>query len=305
MYGLVTIFLTGLLILGCESIDPETRSGSIVDASTNIAAVSYHQVARPDNPFPVESLIFARHFLYVNRITPWTILSSGISGAQPRFEESVVYLLRLRPNEQPVRLVQVPGIQTEGVSSPRLRLVVAAPSVVLLDGVLQTRNVSGKALVHLEDGPLYGGFTVDVPDMVEVADQFPTLLSRARVRVAALAFDGATAAYLDVVGRLYVLDLIERTPPRLVADLRAFLGPSDIGAMQWPVGSDESILLRIDRGIGVESWSVRMEDGQIAPATADPSQIGEPGSDRLELIDQLTHELPAGIWRVPAPSRFE
>ncbi|MBT5871802.1 MAG: hypothetical protein HOH43_00175 [Candidatus Latescibacteria bacterium] len=305
MYRLFTTLLTGLSILGCEGIDPDTRSGSIVDASRNIASVSYHQVARPDNPFPVESVVFARHFLYVNQSTPWTILSSGIGGAEPRFEEGVVYLLRLRPNEQPVRLIQVPGVQTAGVSPPRLRLVVAAPSVVLLDGVLQTRNVSGKALVHLEDGPLYGGFTVDVPDTVEVADQFPTLLSRARVRVAALAFDGATAAYVDVAGRLYTLDLVARTPPILVTDLRAFLGPSDISGMQWPVGSDESILLKIDRGIGAESWSVRMVDGQIAPATADPGQIGEPGSDRLELIDQLTRELPAGIWRVPAPSRFE
>ena len=164
---------------------------------------------------------------------------------------------------------------------------------------------SGQALVHVEDGPLYGGFTVDVPDTAEVADQFPRLLVGGRVRAAALAFDGATAAFVDDSSRLFTLDTVNNGMPELLVDLRDFLGPSDVLEIQWPIGSDADLLLKIDRGTGPESWTVRRFDRQVAPATVDPETIREPGTDRLSVVDQLTQEIPAGVWRVPAPSQFE
>ncbi len=305
MLRLSILVAAGCAVLCCNGVRPETAVGPTIDASRNIRSVSFHEVARPDNPFPTESLVFVRHFLYVKQTSAWNILSSGSSGSETVFEDAGVYLLRLRPGDQPVRLLQVPGLGNGDRSSRRLRLAVAAPSVVLLDGALQIRNTSGKALVHPEDGPLYGGFSVDVPDSLEVADQAPTLVADTRVRVAALSFDGSTAGYVDDTGRLFTVPLRAGDPPRLLADLRSFFGPLDVKEMQWPIGTADYILLQIDRGTGPEAWSVDTVDGQIAPATTNPGLIREPGTDRLPAVDALTSAIPAGVWRVPAPSRFE
>ncbi len=290
---------------GCKTISPERDESHIIDASRNLKTVLYHAVARPDNPVPVQSTVFVRHFLYINRSAPWTIVSSGASNPGTQFEATGVYRLRLGAEEQPVRLLGVPGFQTDGISQTGVRLAIAAPSLVVLDGVGQIRNTSGQALVHLEGGPLYGGFTVDELDTVEVYEQVPRLLFNGRVRAAALAFDGATAAFVDEAGRLYRLDTGTRGPPELLVDLRSFFGPSVVLEIQWPIGSDTRVLLKVDRGSGPESWSVRMADLQVGPSTVAPGLIEEPGADRLRMVDQLTQKIPAGVWRVPAPSRFE
>ncbi|SVB73692.1 uncharacterized protein METZ01_LOCUS226546, partial [marine metagenome] len=106
-----SILLTTIIVQmsGCKAIRPDRDEGHIIDASRNLNTVLYHAVARPDNPFPVQSTVFIRHFLYINRSTPWTIVSSGDSSPGTQFEAAGVYLLRLRAEEQPVPLLRVPG----------------------------------------------------------------------------------------------------------------------------------------------------------------------------------------------------
>lgn len=293
-----------LLTAGCKAIRPDRDDGPVIDSSRNISALLFDPPAKQDNPFPIQAMVFIRHFHYFTRSTPWSILSSGDSSPGTHFEEAGVYLLRLRSNEEPLRLVRIPGFRTDGVTSPRVHLAIAAKSGVLVDGVVLIKNVAGDALVYLEDGPLYGGFTVEIPDTTTFAEQLPRLLVNARVRAAALAFDGVTAAYVDDAGRLFRLDTVNRSAPELGVDLRKELGPVTVSSIQWNIQSNDILLIRLDHGLGPESWSFEFSKPQLGPSGVPPDAIQEPGADRLPLVDQLTREIPAAVWQVPSPQQF-
>lgn len=290
--------------MACNTINPDEDQGPVIDGSQNTSTSFYFPTARDDNPMPVESQVFVRHFFYFTGSKPWTILSTGNSRPTTIFEETAIYLLRLGTNEVPIRLAKVP-VQTDGVTPPRVHVAVAAPSIVILDGLPLTRNTSGAALVYRENGPLYGGFSVDVADTQTVADQFIRLLADTRVRIAALASDGLTAAYVNDIGQLYILNTDNISSSELLIDIRSALGSAAVTALLWQTGSLDTLFLRIDRGRGPESWGISINNRQLFPSTLDPRSIQEPGSDQLPLINELTTDVPAVIWRVPSLQRFE
>ena len=302
IFGAVIVCV--LLTIGCKAVRPDRDDGPVIDSSRNISASLFDPAAKPDNPFPIQAMVFIRHFHYFSRSTPWSIVSSGDSSPGTYFEEAGVYLLRLRSNELPLRLAKIPGFQTDGLTPPRAYLAVAAKSVVVSDGVPLVRNVAGDALFHMEDGPLYGGFTVEIPDTAAFAEQLPRLLVNARVRAAALAFDGVTAAYVDDAIRLFRLDTVNGSGPELGVDIRKELGPSIVSSIQWGIQSNDILFIRLDRGLGPESWTFEFSKPQLGPSAVSPDEIQEPGADRLPLVDLLTHEVPAAVWRVPSPQQF-
>ncbi|MEE2993757.1 MAG: hypothetical protein VX603_11350 [Gemmatimonadota bacterium] len=57
--------------------------------------------------------------------------------------------------------------------------------------------------------------------------------------------------------------------------------------------------------MGLEAWTVLILTRQLGPAGVDPGSIGEPGSEYLDEVNLFTGSIPTGLWRVPAPERFE
>jgi hypothetical protein len=176
---------------------------------------------------------------------------------------------------------------------------------VFLDGVPLLRNITGKALIYVEDGPLYGDFTVDVSDTAAVVTQNPRLLVDEPVHAAALSSDGGLIAYVDERSRLFTLDTASGGQPKFLIDLRASLGPVAVTRVQWSVEFPHEILIRLERAGVVEAWEVDTFINQLSPAGVDPETIAEPGADRLTEVDRLTRDTPSGVWRTPTPERFQ
>jgi len=296
-----------LLLCGCRAVYPDRDVGPVVDASQNLASARYHPVIRPDSPFPGERLAFIRHFYYATRPTQWAILASGEGGPSTQFEEMAVYMIRFDPDGTPnvLRLVRIPGVRTDGVTSPRAHIAIAAPSAVVLDGHPAIRNTSGTAVVYLEDGPLYGGFSLDVPDTLVDVEQTPRLLADTRVRVAALSFDGAKVAYVEASGTLRLLDTAIGATPEKALDISALLGPVTVTGIQWEPGPSPGLLLRIERGCNIEVYRVEQESGDFGVSTLPSGLIREPGSELLSAINEITHSISASIWLVPSPTGFD
>lgn len=297
-----------ILLLGIAACaQPDARTGPVIDASRNVAVARYYPTSRPDQPFPRQTLIFVRHFYYASRPTQWTIFASGETSPVTRFEQTAVYLLRLLPltPSRVVRLMEVPGFQTDGVTEPHVRLAIAAPTIVNEGGEFIIRNTNGSAIVYVEDGPLYGGISVDIPDTVVSAERPARLLVAGRVRAAALSSDGQTVAYSDAAGRLFTVDMTGQAA-EVVFDLRAALGPVAVTDVQWDPdpSAGRRVLIRLDRGFGPEAWGVFIPDRQLIPNPVAPRLIQEPGSDRLPEVDRLTREVGPGEWRVPDPRGF-
>ncbi|MDP6053330.1 MAG: hypothetical protein QF879_13375 [Candidatus Latescibacteria bacterium] len=55
----------------------------------------------------------------------------------------------------------------------------------------------------------------------------------------------------------------------------------------------------------LEAWTVLISTRQLGPAGVDPGPTGEPGSEHLDEVNLFTRRIPTGLWRVPAPERFE
>lgn len=307
MYCVFTSVVMLIIISGCHTVTPDTDTGDIIDASQNVSSALYHPAIRADNPNPIQSLVFIRHFYYTAQQSPWTIVSSGSSKPSVAFEDIGVYFLRFTGSGEPdvVRLTRLPGLQTNGLTPSRVHLAIASLSEVDVDGALLIRNVSDQAIAFVEDGPLYGPFSVEAPDTATVLDQPVLLLAEARVRTAALSFDGSKVAYVDDRGRVFTVGTTAPARPDEIIDLRRFLGPSTISSMQWVAGSSDVILIRLERGLGPESWSVILSTRQLGPAGIDPGLIREPGSEQLDEVNLFTRNIPTGLWRVPAPERFE
>lgn len=179
-----------LLFSSCGSIRPDQDTGRIIDASRNLSVALYYPVTRPDSPFPGQRLAFIRHFHYTSRSSPWTLLASGDARPPTLFEQMAAYVIRfnLDGSFQLLRVLTLPAALTGGVMAARAHLAIAAPSLVALDGQSLIRNTSGAAIVYQEDGPLYGGFSLAIPDSSLEAEQPPQLLADTRVRTAALSF---------------------------------------------------------------------------------------------------------------------
>lgn len=299
------LILLLISLVACKSVRPDTHTGPVLDASHNVAAALYYPRVRPDQPFPRQTLVFVRHFYYFSRPTQWTIVSSGDTSPVTRFEQTAVYLLRLVSNAAPtvVRLLEIPGPQTEGVMEPQMHLAMAAPTIVDEDGYPVRRNTTGSAVVYVENGPLYGVISVDIPDTVVNAEQLPRLLVAGRVRAAALSPEGTVIAYVDHTGQLFITTSTGSSSVP-VFDLRSALGPVSISAIQWDADVGDRVLIRLDRGVGPEVWAVLLSGHQLIPMNLDPETVKEPGSDRLPDVDQLTRGIGPQGWRVPDPRGF-
>ena len=176
---------------------------------------------------------------------------------------------------------------------------------MIVDGTPLIRNISDQAIAFVEYGPLYGPFSVEVPDTVNVLDQSVLLLADTRVPAAALSSDGSRAAYVDDRGRLFAISTTASASPDEIIDLRRFLGPIAVSSIQWAIGSPDVLLIRLERELGLEAWTVLILTRQLGPAGVDPGYIGEPGSEHLDEVNLFTRSIPTGLWRVPAPERFE
>lgn len=304
---LVYIILILILISGCHAVTPDADTGDIIDASQNVSSALYHPVSRPDNPNPIRSFVFIRHFYYTTQRSSWTIVSSGAASSVAVFEDIGVYFLRFTGSGEPdvVRLTRLPGLQTGGLTPPRVHLAISAPSEVIVDGTPLIRNISDQAIAFVENGPLYGPFSVEVPDTVTALDQSVLLLADTRVRAAALSSDGSRAAYVDDRGRLFTISTTASASPDEIIDLRRFLGPIAVSSIQWAIGSPDVLLIRLERELGLEAWTVLILTRQLGPAGVDPGSIVEPGSEYLDEVNLFTGSIPTGLWRVPAPERFE
>jgi len=303
----IVFYILLIIISGCHTVAPDLETGDIIDASQNVSSALYHPTIRVDNPHPIQSLAFIRHFYYIAQQSPWTIVSSGSALPSVAFEDIGVYILRFTGSGEPdvVRLARLPGLQTDGLSPSRVHLAIASRSETNIDGVLLIRNASDRAIAFVEDGPLYGPFSVEAPDTITVLDQPVRLLADTRVRAAALSFDGSRAAYADDRGRIFTVGTtIGDIRSDEIIDLRQLLGPSSVSSIQWMVGSSDVLLVRLERGLGPESWSVILSTRQLGPAGIAPGLIREPGSDQLGDVDLFTRNIPTGLWRVPAPERF-
>ena len=190
--------------------------------------------------------------------------------------------------------------------SPRVHLAISAPSEVIEDGTPLIRNISDQVIAFVENGPLYGPFSVEVPDTVNVLDQSVLFLADTRVRAAALSSDGSRTAYVDDRGRLFTISTTTASAsPDEIIDLRRFLGPIAVSSIQWAIGSPDVLLIRLERELGLEAWTVLTLTRQLGPAGVDPGSIGEPGSEHFDEVNLFTRSITAGLWRVPAPERFE
>lgn len=166
--------------------------------------------------FPVNDSRLSAHFHYTTRSSPWNLLATGDAEPTTHFEQMAVYVLRFNTEGsfQTLRVIVLPAARTGGVTAPRAHVAVAAPSLVTRDGQLLIRNTSGLAIAYLEDGPLYGGFSLSIADSVAEAKQPPQLLADTRVRTAALSFDGTMAAYVDASGVLYTVSNVPASQNR-------------------------------------------------------------------------------------------
>ena len=117
---LVYIILILILISGCHAVTPDADTGDIIDASQNVSSALYHPVSRPDNPNPIRSFVFIRHFYYTTQRSSWTIVSSGAASSVAVFEDIGVYFSRFTGSGEPdvVRLTRLPGLQTGGLTPP-------------------------------------------------------------------------------------------------------------------------------------------------------------------------------------------
>lgn len=296
-----------LLLSSCGSIRPDRDTGRIIDASRNLSVALYYPVTRPDSPFPGQRLAFIRHFHYISRRSPWTLLASGDARPTTPFEQLAVYIIRfnLEGSFQLLRILELPAALTGGVMASRAHLAIAAPSLVTLDGQSLIRNTSGAAIAYQEDGPLYGGFSLAISDSSVEAEQPPQLLADTRVRTAALSFDGSVAAYVDASAILYTIGNTPGALPEKIADLSVTLGPLSVTGLQWEPGSPNKIYLRIERGFSTEVWAMDLQNRSLDVDPRNPATVLEPGSDLLPVVDELTNGLSAGGWQVPAPDGFQ
>ena len=298
MYRAGAAIVILLTIAACGRIRPDAAAGPVIDGSRNVSASRYVPGGLAPN-----RLAFVRHFHYFSQPASWTIVSSGDSSPWSHFEETAVYVL-LFVGEPPVpvviRIAHVPWVRTDGITPPRVHVAIAAP--------FQSNNPSSAAIVYIEDGPIYGGFDVGGELDPAKAGKTPLrLLVDARVRVAALARDGVTLAYVDDMGKLYITRSDEPAEASLV-DIQATLGPVSINAMQWENRGFGRLIIRAQRGRGFRSevWHVdtSFTTPRLIRSFVDPETVREPGSDQLPFIDEMTHEIGPGEWEVPVPSQF-